>query len=275
MSTLYIVATPIGNLEDISLRALRVLSEVKLIAAEDTRRTMLLLSKYKIKNRLTSYYEHNKKIKLDYILSFLIKDEGDVALVSEAGMPGISDPGYELIKSAIDSGIPVTVIPGATAIVSAAAVSGLPVNQFHYIGFIPRKKQERIKFFREIAMESVTLIGFEAPHRLKQSLKDMLEIFGNRKVAICRELTKVHEEIFRGDLLGAIEHFLNPKGEFTLIIEGNKNKTEYDINKINSDIARLIASGMRAREAIRELSLNTGISRKIIYNMWLSRKRSS
>lgn len=275
MSTLYIVATPIGNLEDISLRALRILSEVKLIAAEDTRRTMLLLSRYKIKNRLTSYYEHNKNIKLDYILSFLQNDEGDVALVSEAGMPGISDPGYELIKSAIDNGIPVTVIPGASAVISAAAVSGLPVNQFHYIGFIPRKKQERVKFFREIAGEPVTLIGFEAPHRLSQSLKDMLAIMGNRKIAICRELTKIHEEIYRGDLQGAIEHFLHPKGEFTIIIEGNRDKIEYDNNKIISDIARLIADGMSTREAIKKLNLNTGISRKIIYNMWLSRKRSS
>ncbi|MCK4722176.1 MAG: 16S rRNA (cytidine(1402)-2'-O)-methyltransferase, partial [Dehalococcoidia bacterium] len=202
---LYIVATPIGNLEDISLRALRLLGQVKLIAAEDTRTTRQLLNTYNIKTPLTSYHEHSKRAKLDYLLECL--KEKDVALVSEAGMPGLSDPGYELIAAAIEHGVPVVPVPGASAVITAVVVSGLPAGQFLYLGFLPRRRGDRQRLLQAVADEPRTVVAFEAPHRLLEALKDALEIFGDRKLAVCRELTKVHEEVFRGRLSQAIEHF--------------------------------------------------------------------
>ncbi len=218
MPKLYLVATPIGNLEDITLRALRVLREVGLIAAEDTRRTKRLLSAYKIKTPLTSYHEHNKRTKLPRLLKTL--EEKDVALVSEAGMPGINDPGYELVLAASEQGIEVVPIPGPSAIPTALAVSGLTTEKFIHLGFLPRKKGERKRLFRSLAEETKTMVAFETPHRLLSSLADLREVLGERKIAVCRELTKLHEEIFRGTPSQAIEHFREPKGEFTLVIEG-------------------------------------------------------
>ncbi len=185
MPALYVVATPIGNLEDVTLRAIRILKEVKLIAAEDTRKTKRLLDHYGVQTPMTSYYEHNKMTKLGYLLRFLETD--DLALVSEAGMPGISDPGYELIVAAAQQGTRVVPIPGPSAIVAAIAVSGLPTDQFTYLGFLPRKKSERIRLLQEVAGEPRTLVVFEAPHRLTDALKDMLEVLGDRRIAIVRE----------------------------------------------------------------------------------------
>jgi 16S rRNA (cytidine1402-2'-O)-methyltransferase len=218
MPVLYIIATPIGNLEDISLRALRILREVKLIAAEDTRTTRRLLTAYSIKTPLTSYHEHSKKAKLDYLLDFL--EEEDLALVSEAGMPGLSDPGYELIVAAIERGISVVPIPGASAVITALVVSGLPTDQFLYLGFLPRRKGQRQRLLSSIVDEPRTIVAFETPHRLRKALSDIEEILGNRRISICRELTKVHEEIFRGRVSQAREHFTEPRGEFSLVIEG-------------------------------------------------------
>jgi len=215
---LYVIATPIGNLEDISLRALRILQEVKLIAAEDTRTTRHLLSAHDIKTPLTSYHEHSKRGKLDYLLNYLERE--DLALVSEAGTPGLSDPGYDLIVAAIERGISVVPIPGASAIITALAVSGLPTDQFLYVGFLPRRKGQRQRVLGSIVEESRTIVAFETPHRLNEALEDIEEILGNRRISVCRELTKVHEEIFRGRVRQAREYFVEPRGEFTLVVEG-------------------------------------------------------
>ena len=218
MPVLYVIATPIGNLEDISLRALRLLQEVKLIAAEDTRTTRHLLNAHNIKTPLTSYHEHSKRAKLDYLLNYLEKE--DLALVSEAGMPGLSDPGYELIVAAIERGISVVPIPGASAVTTALVVSGLPTDQFLYLGFLPRRKGQRQRLLSSIVDEPRTIVAFETPHRLKEALSDIEEILGNRRLSVCREITKVHEEIFRGRVSQAREHFSEPRGEFSLVIEG-------------------------------------------------------
>jgi 16S rRNA (cytidine1402-2'-O)-methyltransferase len=218
MPVLYVIATPIGNLEDISLRALRILQEVKLIAAEDTRTTRHLLSAHNIKTPLTSYHEHSKRAKLDYLLNYLEKE--DLALVSEAGMPGLSDPGYELIVAAIEHGISVVPIPGVSAVITALVVSGLPTDQFLYVGFLPRRKGQRQRLLSSIVDEPRTIVAFETPHRLREALNDIVESLGNRRISVCRELTKVHEEIFRGRVNQAREHFAEPRGEFTLVIEG-------------------------------------------------------
>ena len=218
MPVLYVIATPIGNLEDISLRALRLLREVKLIAAEDTRTTRRLLNAYDIKTQLTSYHEHSKRAKLDYLLDYLEKE--DLALVSEAGMPGLSDPGYELIVAAIGRGISVVPVPGASAVITALVVSGLPTDQFVYLGFLPRRQGQRQRLLSSIADEPRTIVAFETRHRIREALSDIEEILGDRRLAVCRELTKVHEEIFRGRVSQAQEHFAEPRGEFSLIIEG-------------------------------------------------------
>jgi 16S rRNA (cytidine1402-2'-O)-methyltransferase len=218
MPILYVIATPIGNLEDISLRALRLLREVKLIAAEDTRKTRHLLNPYNVRTPLTSYHEHSKRAKLDYLLDYLEKE--DLALVSEAGMPGLSDPGYDLIVASIERGIPVVPIPGASAVITALVVSGLPTDQFLYVGFLPRRKGQRQRLLSSIVDESRTIVAFETPHRLREALSDIEEILGDRRLSVCRELTKVHEEIFRGRVSQAREHFVEPRGEFSLVIEG-------------------------------------------------------
>jgi len=215
---LYAVATPIGNLEDISLRALRCLREVELIAAEDTRTTRHLLNFYNIETAVTSYHEHSKRAKLDQLLDCL--EKGDVAVVSEAGMPGLSDPGYRLIAAAIGRGISVVPVPGASAVTAALVVSGLPTDQFIYLGFLPRRQGQRQRLLNSIAGEPRTIVAFESPHRLKGTLSDIQETLGDRRLAICRELTKVYEEVFRGKVSEAREHFTEPRGEFTLVIEG-------------------------------------------------------
>ena len=218
MPALYVVGTPIGNLEDISLRALRLLREVKLIAAEDTRTTRRLLNAYDIKTPLTSYHEHSRKAKLDYLLDYV--EQEDLALVAEAGMPGLSDPGYDLIVAAIGRGIPVIPVPGASAVVAALVVSGLPTDQFLYLGFLPRRQGQRQRLLGSLIDERRTMVAFETPHRLGVALSDIGEILGDRRVSVCRELTKVHEEVFRGRVSQAREYFAEPRGEFSLVIEG-------------------------------------------------------
>ena len=257
MPALYVVATPIGNLEDITQRALRTLREVKLIAAEDTRRTKRLLTTYDIKTPMTSYHEHNKWSKLDYILDCL--EDGDVALVSDAGMPGMSDPGYELIVAANQRGISVVPIPGPSVIITALAVSGLPTHDFVYLGFLPRKASGRRRLLESIASEYRTIIVLESPHRVLAALKDMLVILGDRKIAVCRELTKVHEEIFRGTISQAIEHFTEVRGEFTLVIEGKREEGKLQLTKdIERQLHHMRQSGITAKEAIAKIAGETG-----------------
>jgi len=268
MPTLYVVATPIGNLEDISLRALRTLREVKLIAAEDTRKTKRLLSAYDIKTPMTSYHEQNKRSKLGYILGQL--GEGDVALVSEAGVPGISDPGYELIVAASQQDIPVVPIPGPSAVTAALSVSGLPTDRFIYVGFLPRKSGDRRRLLESVASELGTIVTFEAPHRLKEALDDILLVLGDRRVAICRQLTKIHEEVFRGTVTQAVKHFSEPKGEFTLVIEGKKEKEKPQVTgDIMKQLEALQTSGATAKGAIARVASKTGLSKKELYRAWL------
>ena len=274
MPTLYVVATPIGNLEDITLRAIRILNEVGLIAAEDTRKTRHLLNAYGIKTRLTSYHEHNKRAKLSYLLDCL--QVKDLALVSEAGMPGLSDPGYELIVAATQRGIQVTPVPGASAVVTALVVSALPANQFTYLGFLPRKNAERIRLLQSIAHEHRTIVAFESPHRLLSSLNDIAQVLGNRRIAIVRELTKIHEEVFRGSISKAVDHFQQPRGEFTLVIEGEKEAEKPVLTSdIEQELCQLQNQGITAREAVKQLSLATGLSRRELYQAWLKLKSNS
>jgi 16S rRNA (cytidine1402-2'-O)-methyltransferase len=271
MHTLYVVATPIGNLEDITFRAVRILGEVSLIASEDTRTTRHLLTHFEIKTPLTSYFEHNKQGKLEYLLSRL--GEGDIALVSEAGMPAISDPGYELVVAAQAKGIPVVPVPGASAFISALAVSGLPTDACHYMGFLPRRASERKKLLESVAAERVTLAAYEAPHRLKEALHDILSVLGNRRIAVCRELTKLHEEVFRGTVEEAIGHFTEVRGELTLIIEGAAEKiVEASPDYISARLEEMRRSGASAKEATEMLSAETGISRRLLYSEWLKLK---
>jgi 16S rRNA (cytidine1402-2'-O)-methyltransferase len=268
MPVLYIVATPIGNLEDISLRALRVLREVKLIAAEDTRKTRRLLTTYDIRTPMTSYYEHNKLTKLDYILEKL--KETDVALVSEAGMPGISDPGYELIVAAGRNNIPVVPVPGPSAITAALAVSGLPTDRFTCIGFLPHKVGARRRLLESVADEPGTIIALEAPHRLTLALDDILHTLGDRRITVCRELTKLHEEVFRGTVSEAIKHFTEPRGEFTLVIEGRGTGDRPLLtDAVERQLHRMYLKGATAREAITTVAAGTGLKRKELYQTWL------
>jgi 16S rRNA (cytidine1402-2'-O)-methyltransferase len=268
MPALYIVATPIGNLEDISLRALRTLREVKLIAAEDTRRTRQLLAAYDIKTPTTSYHERNKLSKLDYILDCL--KEGDVALVSDAGMPGISDPGHELIVAANQRGISVVPIPGASVVITALVVSGLDTGQFIYLGFLPHKSSARRHQLNSVADEYATIVVLESPHRLLAALNDILEVLGDRKIAVCRELTKLHEEVFRGKVSQAIEHFAEPRGEFTLVIEGKKEPQKRQLTEaIEKRLQYLRRSGVGAKQAVAKVAEESGLSKKELYQAWL------
>ena len=241
MPVLYLVATPIGNLEDITLRALRVLKEVGLIAAEDTRTTRHLLDTYGIKTPLLSYHKHSNVSRLEKLLEAL--EEKDVALVSEAGTPGISDPGYELVAACVKRGIPVVPVPGPSAVVVAIAASGLPTDKFLYLGFLPRTGKERRRLLRSVVEEKATLVAFEAPHRFTKSVTDVLAVLGDRQIAVCRELTKMYEEIFRGRVSEAIDHFSEPRGEFTIVIQGA------DGQRAQATTPRSLASVRRERRA--------------------------
>src|SRR5512134_4056943 len=223
MGTLYLVATPIGNLEDMSPRAVRILREASLIAAEDTRHTGKLLKHFEIETPITSYFEHNKLNKLDYILEKL--STGDVALVSDAGTPAINDPGYELVQAALASGRDVVPIPGPSAPIAALTVSGLPTDSFLYLGYLPHKTSERHKRLEEVENQPYTLVFLESPYRIVEALEDIFSILGDRKVCVAREMTKMFEEYWRGDVSGAVAYFKSQpaRGEFTLVVEGKKN----------------------------------------------------
>lgn len=221
---LYLVSTPIGNLEDITLRALRILEEVDIIAAEDTRRTGLLLKHFGIQNRMESYHEHNKARKSTFLLNQLGRGNS-VAIVSDAGTPGISDPAYYLVRKAVQASLPIVPIPGATAAISGLTVSGLPTDRFVFEGFLPPKKGRKARL-ETLASETRTIILYEAPHRLLRTLSDLLEAMGDRTIAVCRELTKKFEEVLRGSISDIINIFSHRKirGEFVLIIQGRPKK---------------------------------------------------
>jgi 16S rRNA (cytidine1402-2'-O)-methyltransferase len=270
VGTLYIVGTPIGNLEDITCRALRILKEVSLIAAEDTRRARLLTSRYDIDTPTTSYFEGNKLTKLSTVFEAL--DAGDVALISEAGMPGLSDPGYELIQIAIQRGYSVVPIPGPTAPVTALVVSGLPTDSFLFLGYLPRRQSRRRHLLGDVAREQHTLIAFETPHRLRQSLADIEAVLGDRPLALCREMTKVYEEIWRGTVSQARvyleEH--EPRGEFTLVIGGaTEERQRWDEEQVRAALEDLLAQGLRRPDAAKRVAELSGWDRGAVYQLGL------
>jgi len=266
MGTLYIIATPLGNLEDMSLRALRILREVALIATEDTRTTGRLLKHFDINCPLISYYEHNKLARLDRILATL--EEGDVALVSEAGTPLLSDPGYELVRAAIEHDFRVIAIPGPSAVTTALPASGLPTDRFLFLGFLPRRAGDRRRVSEEVKTQTATLVLFEAPHRLYAALVDMAEVLGpDRAIAVCRELTKLHEEIWRGSLAEARQEWnqRQPRGEFTLVVAGAASEPSWDEAQVEVALASLITAGETTKDAVRQVTEKSGWSKREVY----------
>jgi len=265
--TLYIVSTPIGNLEDITLRAIRVLKEADVIAAEDTRHTQKLLSRYDIHTPLTSYHDHNKEEKAPVLVARLL-DGKSVALVSDAGTPGISDPGYFLINLAVHENIPVVPIPGATAAVAALSVSGLPTDSFVFEGFLPNRHAARIKKLEELAAEKRTLVLYEAPHRIIGTIEDMLQVFGDRKAVLTRELTKVHEEVIRGSLSEVLDRLRKGsiKGEFTITVHGaGEAPKQADIDPAEYLQNLILHRGLSTKEAITVTAKELGLPKKTIY----------
>lgn len=273
MGTLYLVATPIGNLEDISARALRTLREVKLIAAEDTRITRQLLSHYDIHTTLISYFEHNKLSRLDAILDQL--RQGDVALVSDAGTPALNDPGYELVRAALQAGHAVSAVPGPSAPIAALVSSGLPTDSFLYLGYLPRKSSERRTALGRIADLPYTLIFLEAPHRLLETIGEMQAVLGDRAVSVARELTKLHEEIWRGSLSGARSYFKDPRGEFVLVVAGRASNApeRWSEARAVKEMRKRVAAGEAATRAAAELSVISGWARRDLYRLMTDQRR--
>jgi 16S rRNA (cytidine1402-2'-O)-methyltransferase len=244
---LYIVATPIGNLEDITLRALRILREVDLVAAEDTRRTAKLLNHYEITTRITSYHEHNERRKLPALLARLAEG-AQIALVSDAGTPGISDPGTRLVRAALEAGHRVQPVPGPSAVLAALVASGFPLEEFTFVGFPPSRPAERRRWLERLAREPRTWVLFETPHRIVGTLLDMLSVLGDRPICLARELTKVHEEIFRGSISLAIDRIKRPRGEYTLVVAPSQQPAEKEaVSGLNAGEA---VTGSKTREQL-------------------------
>lgn len=271
---LFVCPTPIGNLEDMTYRTVRILSEVDLIAAEDTRHSIKLLNHFEISKPLTSYHEHNKDTKGSYLINKLLDGE-NIALISDAGMPGISDPGEEIIKEAIENNIEVEVLPGATASITALVGSGLKTSKFVFEGFLDRDKKNKRKRLQELKEEDRTIIFYESPHRLKETLKEMLKSFGNRNVALNRELTKKYAEVIRKDLEGAIEFFEDKeiKGEFVLIVEGfSGEKTiinNFEDLTEREYVEKLINDGISKKDAIKKVCKERKLTKDVVYKQVL------
>jgi len=267
---LYVVATPIGNLEDITLRALRVLKEVDCIAAEDTRHTQNLLSHYDIRTPLTSYHEHNERAKARQLVERLEQGQ-NIALVSDAGMPTIADPGYRIVVAAIGAGIQVTPIPGPSALTAVLSVSGLPTDRFVFEGFLPTKKKERRDRLEALRGEKRTIVCYEAPHRLRESLGDMQEIWGEREVVLAREVSKVHEEFLRGtvgDVIGKLAG-REIRGELTVVVKGSAGESSVSEELLRAEIRRLKGEGMRVKEIAEVLAEKHSLAKRAIYRMAL------
>lgn len=276
MGTLYIVPTPIGNLEDITLRGIRILREVSLIAAEDTRTTRNLLNHFQITTPLTSYHEHNKLSKLETIFNAL--ETGDVALVSDAGTPGISDPGYELIQEAIAHGIRIEPLPGANAAITALVASGLPTDGFLFVGFLPKKDKARRDSLHNLARQQHTIIAYESPNRLLDLLAAIAEVMGDRPVCVAREVTKIHEEFFRGSAQGAHTHYLAqpPRGEVVVVIGGAPPEVQpvWDEELVRGRLIERLAAGDSLKEAAKAISKEAGWDRRTVYQLGLEEKNS-
>lgn len=273
MGTLYLVATPIGNLEDLSARALRILGEVSLVAAEDTRVTRKLLTHFDLHPKLLSYFEHNKLARLDTVLAALAA--GDVALVSDAGTPALNDPGYELVRAALEAGHRVSPIPGPASPIAALISSGLATDTFLFLGYLPRKSSERKLELAKVAALSHTLIFLETPHRLLDSLRDLQDALGDRQIAVARELTKLHEEIWRGTISQALQHFGTPRGEFVLVVEGQKESHEgkWGEGQLLDAIRQELENGETPTALAARLAERSGWPRREIYNLTLKHEK--
>jgi 16S rRNA (cytidine1402-2'-O)-methyltransferase len=263
-----LVATPIGNLEDLSLRAQRILQQVNYIAAEDTRQTGKLLKHYDVQTPMVSFHEHSKRSKFNHLLNKL--DEGDLALVSDAGTPLLNDPGYELVREALDAGHQVSPIPGASAPIAALVASGLPVENFLYLGYLPRKSSDRRQLLGEVSSLAYTLILLETPHRLLAALKDILEEMGDRQLAVARELTKLHEEFFRGSISAALDHYTAnpPRGEITLILAGSPvEKVIWPEKQLLTALKEAKSEGIAPAQIARQLASESGWPRREVYQL--------
>lgn len=271
-ATLYLVGTPIGNLEDMTFRAIQVLQQVDWIAAEDTRHTGKLLQHFQIKTPQISYHEHNRTARIPDLLDRLQQGKS-IALVTDAGMPCVSDPGYELVKACAEAGFAVVPIPGVTAAITALAASGLPSDRFTFEGFLPAKEKERLQTLERLQGETRTMIFYEAPHRLRETLAAIAQIFGmDRSMTIARELTKMHEEFLRGTVEAAIEHYTqrDPQGEYTLIVAGADVKMlELTDEVLKSELLSLLKQGLSRSQASRQLAQQTNLPRRQLYQLAL------
>lgn len=271
--TLYLCATPIGNLEDISFRALRILREVDLIAAEDTRNSIKLLNHFEIRTPMTSYHEYNKIEKGKKLVERL-QNGDDIALITDAGTPGISDPGEELAAMCHEAGIPVTAVPGPAACVTALTISGLPARRFAFEAFLPTDKKERQDILNELKEETRTIVLYEAPHRLVKTLEVLLETLGDRRMSLCRELTKKHEEVFQTTLKAAFEQYREqpPKGECVLVLQGRDRKEiqrereeSWREMSLDEHMDLYLRQGMERKEAMKQVAKDRGVSKREIY----------
>lgn len=264
---LYIVSTPIGNLEDITLRALRILKEVDVIAAEDTRHSRKLLTHYGISKPLISYWGEREKIKSKEILERLSFGQS-VALISDAGTPGISDPGAVLIKKAIEENIHVISIPGPSALIAALSLSGLPTDRFIFVGFLPSKKSLRVKVLKELSLELRTLVFYEAPHRILETLTDMKDVFAERRAVIVKEITKIHEEAFRGTIPDILSNVEKTKiaGEYVIVIEERIMEKKTATEDVLSEVSALIKKGLSRKDSVRKVARIYGLSKKELYD---------
>ncbi len=279
---LYLCATPIGNLEDITLRVIRTLKEVDLIAAEDTRHSIKLLNHFEIKTPMTSYHEFNKVDKAKYLVEQLLAGQ-NIALITDAGTPGISDPGEELVKQAYAAGITVTSLPGACAAITALTLSGLSTRRFCFEAFLPPDKKDRQRILNEIKEETRTIILYEAPHRLSKTLKELLDVLGNRDLAVIKELTKKHETIWQTTLIEASDTFSNqePKGEYVLAIEGKsfqeleeEIKEQWGAMALEEHMNIYLNKGMNKKEAMKAVAKDRGLSKRDIYQVLMKEEQS-
>lgn len=274
---LYLVATPIGNLEDMTFRAVRILKEVDLIAAEDTRNSIKLLNHFEIKTKMTSYHEFNKVDKARYLVDKMLEGQ-NVAVITDAGTPGISDPGEELVRQCYEAGIVVTSIPGACAAVNALIISGRPTRRFAFEAFLPADKKERKEILNTLEQETRTMILYEAPHRLLKTLQELYEILGERKISLCKELTKRHENVRNTTLMEAIKYYEEnePRGEFVLVVEGKsfedikkESQEEFLAISIPEHMEQYLSQGMDKKQAMKQVAKDRGISKRDVYQALL------